>query len=72
MPNMPFNPQMFGQFMQNPMQFMMQRKLNIPANMANDPKAIVQHLMNTGQMNQQTFNQLDSFRRNFENRTNNQ
>ena len=68
---MPFNPKMFGQFMQNPMQFMMQRRLNIPQNMANDPKSIVQHLMNTGQMNQQTFNQLDNVRRELENKIQN-
>lgn len=65
MPNMPFNPQMFNQFMRNPMGFMMQRKLNIPQNLANDPQAIVQHLMNTGQMSQDTFNKLDSFRKQF-------
>lgn len=45
-------------FMQNPMQFMMQRKLNIPQQFANDPQGAIQHLMSNGQMSQQQYNQL--------------
>lgn len=71
MPNFQFNPQMFGQMMNNPVQFLMNRKLNVPQNIANDPKAICQHLMNTGQMNQSTYNWLDSFRREMESRMKN-
>lgn len=41
---------------QNPMQFIMQRKFNVPQNIANDPNAIIQHLMNTGQVSQQNYN----------------
>ena len=48
----------FRGFMGNPMQMLMQNKLNIPQNMANDPNAIIQHLMNSGQMNQSQYNQL--------------
>lgn len=51
---------------QNPMQFLMQRKFNIPQNIANDPNAIIQHLMNTGQVSQQQYNkalqQMNQFR----------
>lgn len=47
----------FKGFMGNPMQMLMQR-MNIPQNMANDPNAIIQHLMNSGQMNQNQYNQL--------------
>ena len=36
----------------NPMQFLLQRKLNIPAAMANDPNAILNHLVQTGQISQ--------------------
>lgn len=43
---------------QNPMQFLMQRKFNIPQNIANDPNAIIQHLMNTGQVSQQQYNKV--------------
>lgn len=48
----------FQSFMGNPMQFMMQRKLNIPQNLMNNPQAAIQHLMNNGQMSQEQFNQL--------------
>lgn len=41
---------------QNPMQFIMQRKFNVPQNIINDPNAIIQHLMNTGQVSQQSYN----------------
>lgn len=41
---------------QNPMQFIMQRKFNVPQNITNDPNAIIQHLMNTGQVSQQSYN----------------
>lgn len=40
----------------NPVQFLMQRKFNIPRNIANDPNAIIQHLMNTGQVSQDVYN----------------
>ena len=43
---------------QNPMQFIMQRKFNIPQNIANDPNAIINHLVNTGQVSQQKYNQV--------------
>jgi len=48
----------FRGFMGNPMQMLMQNKLNIPQNITNDPNAIIQHLMNSGQMNQSQYNQL--------------
>lgn len=41
---------------QNPMQFIMQRKFNVPQNITNDPNAIIQYLMNTGQVSQQSYN----------------
>lgn len=46
-----------NQLRQNPVQFLMQRKYNIPQNIANDPNQIVQHLLNTGQISQQQYNQ---------------
>lgn len=49
--------QMFQQFQQNPMQWLISRGMNVPQNIANDPAAIVQHLMNTGQITQQQYNQ---------------
>lgn len=50
---------------QNPMQFLMQRKFNIPQNISNDPNAIIQHLMNTGQVSQQQYNRASSMARQF-------
>ena len=43
---------------QNPVQFIMQRNFSIPQNIANDPNAIIQHLMNTGQISQQKYNDV--------------
>jgi hypothetical protein len=43
---------------QNPIQFLMQRKFNVPQSIASDPNAIIQHLMNTGQVSQQKYNQV--------------
>ena len=51
---------LFNQFMQNPMQMLMKSKLNIPQNIQNDPNAIIQHLMSTGQMSQEQYNNARS------------
>lgn len=48
--------QMLSQLKQNPMQFLMQRKFNVPQNLANDPNAILNHLLQTGQVNQNQIN----------------
>ena len=55
MPRMnPF--QAVQQLRQNPAQMLRQAGLNIPANM-NDPNAIIQHLMNSGQVSQEQYEQ---------------
>ena len=46
----------FNGFMQNPMQALLQRKINIPQNMMGNPQAIMQHMMNNGMLNQQQYN----------------
>ena len=48
--------QMLSQLKQNPMQFLMQRKFNVPQKLANDPNAILNHLLQTGQVNQNQIN----------------
>lgn len=49
----------FRGFMSNPMQFLMQRKLsNFPQDFMKNPQAAVQQMLNSGQMSQQQFNQL--------------
>lgn len=53
--------QMLGMLQQikaNPMQFLMQRRLNLPQGMPmSDPQAILNHLVQTGQVSQQQLNQ---------------
>lgn len=48
----------FNLFMRNPMQFLLQHKINIPQEYANDPQGATQYLMNTGKMSQSTFENL--------------
>lgn len=59
--------QMLGQLKSNPLQFLMQRKFNIPQSIANDPNAIVQHLLSTNQVTQEQVNrayqQMGQFKR---------
>lgn len=59
--------QMVQQLKSNPVQFLMQRRFNIPANIANDPSAIVNHLLQSGQVSQDAVNrayqQMGQFRR---------
>lgn len=48
---------MLNQLKQNPVQFLMQRRFNLPQNIsASDPQAILNHLVNTGQVSQQQIN----------------
>ena len=50
--------------MQNPVQTLMSANLNIPGNIANNPQAIVQHLLSTGQISQDQVNQAMQARNN--------
>ena len=47
--------QMLQNLKQNPVQFLMQRKFNVPQNVQNDPNAIIKHLMDTGQVSQSDY-----------------
>lgn len=48
---------MLQQLKANPMQFLMQRRLNLPQGISmNDPQAILNHLVQTGQVSQQQIN----------------
>ena len=40
----------------NPMQFFLQRNLNIPNEIVNDPNAIMNYLLSTGQISQMQVN----------------
>lgn len=48
--------QMVQQLRSNPVQFLRQSGYNIPNNLS-DPNAIIQHLMNSGQVSQQRYEQ---------------
>lgn len=55
MPNQIFG--MLQQFKSNPMQMLMQKRMNLPQNVPmNDPNAILNHLLQTGQISQQQIN----------------
>ena len=59
--------QMLPQFKANPMQMLMQRRFNVPQNISGDPSAMLQHLLSTGQVNQQqvdrAYQMAQQFRR---------
>lgn len=48
--------QMLQQLRANPMQFIQRAGFRVPQNMT-DPNAIIQHLMQTGQISQERYNQ---------------
>ena len=51
----------FKQFMQNPLQFIMQKKgINIPQEYANNPEGAVQYLLSSGAMTQQQLESIKS------------
>lgn len=53
MPNL----QMLQQLKANPMQFLLQRRMNLPQNInVSDPQAILNHLLKTGQISQDQVN----------------
>lgn len=58
--------QMMQQLKANPMAFL-QKRFNLPQNIGNDPQAILNHLMQTGQVSQgavnRAYQQLGQFRR---------
>ena len=55
---------MYQQFRANPMQ-MLQSRFNIPQGInTNDPNAIIQHLLNSGQISQQRLNSMMNMRNN--------
>ena len=47
-----------NQLRSNPVQFLMSRRFNIPENLSGNPQGIVQHLLDSGQMSQETYAKL--------------
>lgn len=58
---------MLQEIKSNPIGFLMQRKFNVPADIASDPQAIINHLLKTGQVSQDAVNrayqQMGQFKR---------
>ena len=73
MPNDPFGSfsnmmNRLNQFRMNPIQFMMQSRLNLPQNMQNSsPQEIQQYLLNSGQINQSQMNWAQNMARQVQN-----
>ena len=56
--------QMLQQLRSNPLQFLAQRKFNLPQNIdANNPQAIVNHLVQSGQVPQEMYNRAQQMAR---------
>lgn len=47
---------MLQQLKSNPVQFLMQRRFNLPQGIQADPQTILNHLLQTGQVSQQQIN----------------
>lgn len=47
----------FNAFLQNPAMFLMKSKFNIPNNISN-PQDMINHLLQTGQLSQDQYNQV--------------
>lgn len=63
--NAPANPmQMLSQLKGNPSQMLKQAGYNIPANM-NNPQEIINHLLNSGQVNNSRLNMAQQIARQF-------
>lgn len=50
----------FNTFQQNPIKFLLNRNIQIPQDLQQDPKGAVQYLLNSGNMTQAQFNKLNS------------
>lgn len=48
--------QMVQQFKANPLSFILQKRLNIPTNMVNNPEAMLNYLVSTRQVSQEQIN----------------
>ena len=63
--NQPNMMQMVQQLKSNPAQFLMKTKFNIPQNMMNDPNAMVNYLVQSGQVSQESYNKAYNMARQF-------
>ena len=54
----------FRGFMNNPLQYMASRKMNLPQNWMQDPNGAIQQMMNSGAMTQRQYNDLNQMAQN--------
>ena len=59
---------MLQQLKQNPAQFLMWSKFNVPQEMMGDPDAIVNHLVQSGQISQDQYNRARQMAQKFSGR----
>ena len=59
--------QQFQQFRQNPMQWLTSRGVQVPQEIAGNPDAIIQYMMNNGRLSQQQYNQAAQMARQLQN-----
>lgn len=50
--------QLLSELERNPIEFIIKRGFNLPNNIDANPNAIIQHLMNTGQISQDQYNNV--------------
>ena len=55
------------QFMQNPMQYILKSRLNIPQNFQGDTNDMIQYLLNSGQLTQEQYNRVNQKARELQN-----
>ena len=48
--------QMLNKLRSNPIQFVLNKGFSIPQNIDNNPNSIIQYLLNSGQVSQQSYN----------------
>ena len=62
---------LYNQFTQNPVQFLIKNRFNIPENIGNNPQTIIQHLLSSGQITQQQLMQVQNMMPQMQNMFNN-
>lgn len=50
----------FRRFINNPAQYMLEHKINIPQQFQNDTQGAIQYLMNSGQLTQDQYNWVNN------------
>lgn len=57
----------FRRFINNPAQYMLEHKINIPQQFQNDTQGAIQYLMNSGQLTQDQYNWVNNIAKQIQN-----